>query len=720
MLHLIDQRIGTRLASIIRPPTPLSHLRRVARMSRKLFRFLLSLTLCTGVSTGAISFASANPLEASEMESLSIDSIKNPESVCYGPDGLLYISEIGEAGKEGDGRILVIKNGKATPFATGLDDPKGIALFKNELYVTDVNKIIRIDSKGNTSVYVSADKFPDTPHFLNDLTVMERDGVFLVSDSGKSDRTGGAVYLINDKTKEVKLVASEKNVPSLKRPNGVTFDGESFIIVGDFDTGELHRVSLVDGKSEKIAEGLEGADGLFWDYYGRLFITSWTQGKVFGIPQPGQKPILMSDAYQAAADACLSQDGKYLIVPDMKAGTVTTLSSAIPGWEVDETPLPLEFAETFSNLVWEGWNSDPDKGAVTPLRPIVLTHANDGSGKTYIATQHGVIYSLDKSNEATKAEVFLDISDRVRYSDRQNEEGFLGLAFHPEFDKTGELFVFYTDVNAKMANVVSRFTVKKDNPKVGDPASEEELVRFEKPFWNHDGGCLVFGPDNYLYITHGDGGAGGDPHQNGQKLSTLLGKVLRIDVNRKENGKNYAIPADNPFVGKSGALPEIYAYGLRNVWRMAFDKETGKLWGGEVGQNLYEEIVFIEKGGNYGWSQREGFHPFGAKGVDVNESMIEPIWEYNHDIGKSLTGGFVYRGSKFPELQGAYIYADYVTNRVWALRYDEKAGRVISNQPIANPVLSILSFGEDEDGEIYALIVSNRGRGIYGLRSTKN
>ncbi len=194
-------------------------------------------------------------------------------------------------------------------------------------------------------------------------------------------------------------------------------------------------------------------------------------------------------------------------------------------------------------------------------------------------------------------------------------KGFLGLAFHPKFKQNGEFFVFYTRKTPKLTNVVSRFRVTKDDPNQADPASEEELLRFTKPFWNHDGGTICFGPDGYLYVFHGDGGSANDPYDNGQNLKTLLGKILRIDVNKKDDGKRYAVPKDNPFVDHKDAAPEIWAYGLRNVWRMAFDRKTGQLWAADVGQNLYEEIDLITKGGNYGWNRREGLHPFGARGT---------------------------------------------------------------------------------------------------------
>jgi glucose/arabinose dehydrogenase len=241
------------------------------------------------------------------------------------------------------------------------------------------------------------------------------------------------------------------------------------------------------------------------------------------------------------------------------------------------------------------------------------------------------------------------------------------------------------------------------------------VLRFTKPFWNHDGGTICFGPDGYLYITHGDGGAANDPFDNGQNLKTRLGKVLRIDVDHKDEGKNYAVPKDNPFVNRPDARPEIWAYGLRNIWRMAFDRPTGVLWAGDVGQNLYEEINLIEKGGNYGWNRREGLHPFGSKGVGPRPDLIEPIWEYHHDIGKSITGGLVYRGTRLPELEGAYLYADYVTGKSWALRYDGTKKRVTANRPIRDRRLPILSFGEDEKGEVYLLTYTPTGQGIYWL-----
>ncbi len=648
-----------------------------------------------------------------------LTGLTNPESVCYGPKGEMYVTEIGEPGKDGDGKVTVIRDGKPAQLVGGLDDPKGIVYYKDMVWLTDKTKVISVDLQGKMKVAYAADAFPTTPLFLNDIAVDVLNGILLVTDSGDRMGHGGAVYRIDIRQNKITTVVSNETIPELNMPNGVAFDGASSLIVADMNQGCLYRVRIADKKAEKIAEGMDGADGLVWDHFGRFFVTSWKTGKVFAIPRPGQKPILIGEGLKAAADACLGSNGKELIIPDMKSGTLTKLSTTIPGWEVDDKPLAVETRLAFPNLKFAGFGED-ESGKIVPLRPIVLTHANDGSNRVFVATQQGVIHYFKNDDAAAQeTKVFLDISKKVRYEDKTNEEGCLGFCFHPKFKENGEIFVFYTDINAKLTNVVSRFKVKKDDPNSIDPASEEELLRIEHPFWNHDGGTVAFGPDGYLYIALGDGGSGGDPFKNGQKMSTWLGKILRIDVNTKSDGKPYGIPTDNPFVGKEGFKPEIFALGLRNVWRFAFDRKTGDLWAGEVGQNLFEEVNLIKNGGNYGWSIRESLHPFGDEGVSERDDLIDPIWEYHHDLGKSITGGGVYRGKDVPELEGKYVYADYVTNKFWALKYDAAQGRVVSNQPLQSTGLSVLSFGEDEQGEMYALVVSGTGKGIYRLAKTK-
>jgi quinoprotein glucose dehydrogenase len=345
-------------------------------------------------------------------------------------------------------------------------------------------------------------------------------------------------------------------------------------------------------------------------------------------------------------------------------------------------------------------------------RPIVVTHANDGSDRVFVAEQEGIIKVFPNDQDIEEADVFLDIEDQVVYRDSKNEEGLLGFAFHPKYKTNGHFFVYYTTADADLTSVVTRFTVSKDDPGKADPQSEVELLRVKQPYWNHNGGTLAFGPDGMLYVALGDGGNGGDPHRNGQNLTTLLGSILRIDVDHQDDGKNYAIPKDNPFVGKTisvgrgkdkevAVAPEIYAYGFRNVWRLSFDQKTGSLWAADVGQGLWEEINIVQSGGNYGWNMREAQHWFRPDGNDTQEGLIDPIWEYHHDIGKSITGGSVYRGRRVPELVGKYVYADYVSGLLWALDYNAASGSVQGNYSITGKNQPIMSFGEDQSGEIY-------------------
>ncbi len=649
---------------------------------------------------------------AADLPKPLVTGMKNPESVCLGKDGAIFVTEIGEFGKDGDGQVTLVVGGETKAFAKGLNDPKGIIFFKDSLYLTDKTRVVKVDAAGNATTFVAAEKFPVAPQFLNDIALEPESGALFVSDSGDLKGTGGAVHRIDIKTGAVELIADAKSIPGLNTPNGLELDGASNLLMADFGSGVFYRINLTDKSAKKIGDGFDGGDGVTWDKFGRLFVTSWKTGKVWGIPRPGQKPVLICDKFEQAADTCLDASGRNLLVPDMKAGTLTALPTTIAGWEVDTAPLAIGSEVAFPNLKWTGWQEVSDAGKPNPLRPILLTHFGDGSNRVVVPTQQGVIHYFDNHDAAQQTKVLLDITDRVRYVDKMNEEGLLGLAFHPKFKTNGEFFVFYTDSKSEGVNVVSRFRMSKTDPTKADPASEEKLIRFEKPFWNHDGGTLAFGPDGYLYITHGDGGKGGDPYENGQNVGTLLGKVLRIDVDHKDNGKAYGIPKNNPYLKTPGALPELWAIGLRNVWRMAFDRKTGQLWAGEVGQNLYEEINLFKAGGNYGWSVRESLHPFGAKGVDVQPGLTDPIWEYHHDIGKSITGGSVYRGIKLPELAGGYIYADYISMKFWAMWYDEAQGRVVANREIPSPGVQVLSFGEDEKGEVYFMSVAPNGQGI--------
>lgn len=376
--------------------------------------------------------------------------------------------------------------------------------------------------------------------------------------------------------------------------------------------------------------------------------------------------------------------------------------------------LALKGVPAFPELEWEGWQGvDEEKGKVIPLRPMVITHANDNSGRIFVATQNGMIHIIDKKSPQ-KTKLFLDIRPKVAPWKKNNEEGMLGLAFHPNFKKNGQFFVYYSAAEGPRRSIVSKFQVSKDNPNRADAKSEQIVMEIDQPYGNHNGGSIEFGPDGYLYIGLGDGGSGNDPLNYGQNLENWLGAILRIDVDKTSGGKNYAVPADNPFVGQANVKPEIYAYGFRNVWRLSFDPKTGTLYAGEVGQDLWEEINIVKKGGNYGWSLREGTHNFGNRKQTTKAELIEPIWEYDHRIGRSITGGVVYRGSRLPELEGMYVYADFVSGKIWALEYDEQDGKVIRNMQISSGGIPVMSFGTDEDGELYYTVQTvNGGRGIY-------
>jgi glucose/arabinose dehydrogenase len=324
--------------------------------------------------------------------------------------------------------------------------------------------------------------------------------------------------------------------------------------------------------------------------------------------------------------------------------------------------------------------------------PVGLVNAGDGSGRLFILEQAGVIRIL-RGGEILPG-VFLDISDQVSCC---GERGLLGLAFHPRYTENGYFYLNYTDQDGN--TIISRFQVAPDDPDRADPGSEKRLLHVQQPYGNHNGGAAVFGPDGYLYLGLGDGGSAGDPQGNGQSKNTLLGKILRIDVNQ---GDPYSIPPDNPFVS-GGGLGEIWAYGLRNPWRISFDSLTGDLYIADVGQNAWEEIDFLPAGSppgaNFGWSYREGTHPYqGSPPADVG--LIDPVEEYSHDQGRcSVTGGVVYRGSELPDWQGVYLYGDYCSGRVWGILLSPQG--VWLNAPFFDTGSTITSFGADESGEVY-------------------
>ncbi len=333
-------------------------------------------------------------------------------------------------------------------------------------------------------------------------------------------------------------------------------------------------------------------------------------------------------------------------------------------------------------------------------KAVAIAHPGDGSDRLFILEQPGRVQVIDNKPDAEKPVVALDISAKVL--SRGAEEGLLGIAFHPKFASNGYVYLQYSWPNPGLKlkeqrrNIISRFSTTKDRIQISSE-SEKPLMEILQPYENHNGGGLQFGPDGYLYIGLGDGGLANDPHGNGQNMQTFLGKFLRIDVDRSHEGKAYAIPRDNPFVEKEGVLPEIWSAGWRNPWGYHFDRKTGELWSGDVGQDKWEEINIVRKGANYGWSVRESKHPF--KG-ESKETFEEPIVEHPHGPANSLTGGAVYRGKKLPALDGVYLYGDFVSGNMWGLRWD---GKTLTGPKLlfTHPGKQIATFGMDRDGEIY-------------------
>jgi glucose/arabinose dehydrogenase len=333
-------------------------------------------------------------------------------------------------------------------------------------------------------------------------------------------------------------------------------------------------------------------------------------------------------------------------------------------------------------------------------RPVYLTNAGDGSGRLFVVEQRGKILIIKDGTLLDKP--FLDVSglvSREALGSGYTERGLLGLAFHPDYKQNGQFFIDYTDRNGN--TVVARYTVSASDPDQADSTSAQGILYVDQPYANHNGGQLAFGPDGYLYVAFGDGGSGGDPQGNGQNLGTLLGKILRLDINSVDG---YSVPPTNPFVGNSAVRPEIWAWGFRNPWRFSFDRQTGDLYIGDVGQNSWEEVDFqpaSSKGGeNYGWNAYEGTHVY--SGQQPASDVVMPIAEYGHSSGRcSVTGGYVYRGQQIAGLQGYYLYGDWCAGTIWATQRDSGGNwqTVVSLET----GLQISSFGQDEAGELYVV-----------------
>jgi uncharacterized repeat protein (TIGR03806 family) len=365
-----------------------------------------------------------------------------------------------------------------------------------------------------------------------------------------------------------------------------------------------------------------------------------------------------------------------------EAPTTTAAPAQVPGFA-----FPLEPASPTA------LRATPAFPALRFTLPVYLAHTPGDPSHLFVVEQDGRILRFPNRADATPAEVevFLDIRDRVRRN--HTEEGLLGLAFDPGYAEHGRFYVYYSASKPRRTQI-SRF-VAGDWSRA-DPSSERELLRIEQPYGNHNGGWIGFGPDGHLYVSVGDGGAAGDPEDNAQNLGTLLGAMLRLRVG--PGIETYESPADNPFASTPGARPEIWAYGLRNAWRCSFDRQAGTLWCGDVGQDAIEEIDVVTAGANYGWNLREGTRPY-ARG-QASDPLVDPIIEYGHDQGVCVTGGYVYRGTRLADFRGMYFYGDYVAGHVWALDVD---GTEVRNHAKVATVLALASFGEDAQGELYAV-----------------
>jgi glucose/arabinose dehydrogenase len=352
--------------------------------------------------------------------------------------------------------------------------------------------------------------------------------------------------------------------------------------------------------------------------------------------------------------------------------------------------------------------------------PTAMAAANDGSNRLFVLEQVGRVRLIQ--NGKLMPQDVLDLTSEVVKRQGYDERGLLGIALHPNFAKNKKFYLYFSAKTPTSGqnhkSVIAEYTIENDKLSVANPQSGRVVMEFDQPEGNHNGGDLAFGPDGYLYIASGDGGGAGDRHGstgNGQDLSNLLGKILRVDV---DVAKGYGIPKDNPFVDTPNARPEIYAYGLRNPWRISFDPQSKRLYTGDVGQNIYEEVDIVIKGGNYGWRQMEGFHTF--KDGKKSSVMLDPIAEYPHTEGISITGGYVYRGKKIGALAGKYIFGDYIgptwylsenTNGTWS-----RGELNIKDRP---ENWQIYSFGQDQANELYVLAVvpqtPNKGM-LYRLK----
>lgn len=418
----------------------------------------------------------------------------------------------------------------------------------------------------------------------------------------------------------------------------------------------------------------------------------------------------------ASADLSPGDHTIRLTATDGKGASASASISLTIEARPSPSELPYRIERTFSNLQFD--------------RPTNMEPSSDGE-RFYLTEQKGLIQVFPSEATATGSQVFLDLTDRVLLRDEHTAEGLLGFALDPEFAQNGYFYVLYTtegpdggrsytpDTETGIRSVLSRFEAA--GPESAKPGSEKVLLELDQPYRFHNGGQLAFGPDGgrdgNLYVSFGDGGSAGDPEDRAQDASSLYGTILRIDPDGSTGDRAYGIPPENPFAGSTDGRAEVFAYGLRNIWRFSFGSD-GRLWGGDVGQGKWEEVDIIEKGKNYGWDQREGMHCFEPETGCQTNGLTSPIWEYDRSAGRSVNGGYVYRGSRLPDLEGTYVYGDHVSARVWSLSFSgtyATGNRLIAENPSLGRTDTqggVASFAEGADGHLYLLSLNGK---IYHL-----
>ena len=556
-----------------------------------------------------------------------------------------------------------------------------------------------------------------SPHALKDIVADPESGLLYVTDVGDGAGNGGVVFRITPKGK-VDLLARQQALSELRgTPSGIAMDGASNVLVTDATAGTLLRVRVTDGAVEKLADNLGTPTGLAWDHFGRLFIADAKGGRVHAIARPGGKPVAVAEGFQSIGDLCLEPATQSILVVDSKAGTVKPISVKVPGMEVDTTPLPLHPEIAFPNLKWTGWKGERRRQA-EPHRPLLLTHAGDGSDRVFVATQQGVIHVFPNDQAATKTKIFLDIQ-RPRHVQRQRERGGLPRPGVPP-EVQGErrvLRLLHAARRPKLTNVVSRFRVSKDDPNKADPASEEELLRVEQPFWNHDGGTIVLRPRRLsLHRRSATAAPPTTRSTTARTSSTLLGKILRIDVDHKDAGQALRHPQGQSVRRHERTSgPEIWAYGLRNVWRMAFDRKTGQLW---AARRRPEPV----RGDRHHHARAATTAGTSARACTRSAPRASARARSSSTRSGSTTTTSASRSpaARLPRQRAARAGRLLPLRRLRHRQHLGAASTTRAKQPRrrqppdpATSGMPIMSFGEDEQGEVYYLTSTTTGQGIY-------